>query len=255
MMHHHMKMLVLEAAKYQMLADFYKYSNPQLHIMYYQKYSLCVQQLAAAELHETYQGHIHRAGEQNSFVRVFHASPDAAGVDIYVNGQKAITNLVFQETTDYLKLPNGRYTIEVYPTGETTQPVLKETLALTRNTYYTVAATGQLANIRINVFIDKPYVSPNQSKIRIIHLSPDAPNVDIAVQGGKVLFPSVPYQTATDYLTLSPLTVNLEVRVAATNNVVLTIPQVQLKPGKTYTAVVVGLTNGTPHLEALFLMP
>ncbi|PGT91596.1 MULTISPECIES: DUF4397 domain-containing protein [Bacillaceae] len=254
-MHQNESMLVLEAAKYQMLADYYKYSNPQLHIMYYQKHLMCVQQLAAADFHGHTYGMADRAGQQNSFIRVFHASPDAPGVDVYVNGNKAITNLVFQETTDYLQLPYGRYTIEVYPTGETTQPVLREQLSLTRNTYYTVAATGRVANLKLNVFVDKPYVSPNQAKVRFIHLSPGAPNVDIAVQGGKVLFPNVPYEKATDYLTLSPLTVNLEVRVAGTNNVVLTIPQVQLKAGKTYTAVAVGLAGGNPPLESLFLMP
>ncbi|UPG64055.1 DUF4397 domain-containing protein [Metabacillus endolithicus] len=157
-MHQNESMLVLESAKYLMLADYYKYSNPQLHIMYYQKHLMCVQQLAAADFHGHTYGMVDRAGQQNSFVRVFHASPDAPGVDVYVNGNKAITNLVFQETTDYLQLPYGRYTIEVYPTGETTQPVLREQLSLTRNTYYTVAATGRVANLKLNVFVDKPYV-------------------------------------------------------------------------------------------------
>ncbi len=254
-MHHSDNILVMEAAKYKMLAEYYKYTNPQLHILYEQKHLMCMQQLAASELQGYYYRQMQRAGEQNAFVRVFHASPDASGVDIYVNGNKTISNLVFEETTDYLKLPAGRYTIEVYPTGETTQPVLTEQLSLTRNTYYTAAATGSLVKIKLNVFLDKPYVSPNQTKIRFIHLSPDIPSVDIAIQGGNVIFPSVPFERSTDYLTLSPITFNLEVRVAKTNNVVLTIPQVQLKAGKTYTAVTVGLTNGTPQLEAIFLMP
>ncbi|WP_226666497.1 DUF4397 domain-containing protein [Metabacillus litoralis] len=247
--------LVLSAAKNEMLANFYKYTNPSLSMMYYQKHLMCIQQLAAADYRGYQENQMYtRAGEQNSFVRVLHTSPDAPAVDVYVNGQKVITDLTFKETTDYLRLPPGQYTIEVYPAGDMSQLVLQERVALTRNTYYTAAATGKLANISLDVFVDKPYVSPNQSKVRVIHLSPDAPNVDIAVKGGDVLFRNVPFKKATDYLTLSPMTVNLEVRVAGTNNVVLSIPQVQLKAGKTYTAVAVGLANGMPALDAIFLM-
>lgn len=247
--------LVLSAAKNEMLANFYKYSNPTLSIMYYQKHLMCIQQLAAYDYQSYHANQAYtRAGEQKSFVRVLHTSPDAPAVDVYVNGQKAVSGLTFKETTDYLRLSPGQYTIEVYPAGDMSQPVLRERVALTRNTYYTAAATGKLANIMLTVFVDKPYVNPNQSKVRVIHLSPDAPNVDIAVKDGDVLFKNIPFGKATDYLTLSPMTVNLEVRIAGTNNVVLSIPQVQLQAGKTYTAVAVGLANGMPALDAIFLM-
>ncbi|PMC39119.1 hypothetical protein CJ195_04045 [Bacillus sp. UMB0899] len=254
-MFHNHHGLVLEAAKYKMLADYFRYSNPHLHNFYEQKHLICVQQLAQTELQAYHYSLMSRAGEQNAFIRLFHASPDTSGVDVYVNGKKSISNLVFEETTDYLSLPAGRYTLEVYPTGETTSPILKEQLSLTRNTYYTAAATGLLNNITLSFFIDKPYVSRNQAKIRFSHLSPDASNVDIAVQGGNILFQNVSYERVTDYLTLSPMTVNLEVRETGTNNVVFTIPQVQLKAGETYTALAVGLAGGTPELEVIFLMP
>lgn len=251
----HEHSLVLNAAKNEMLANFYKYSNPALSMMYYQKHLVCMQQLAAVDYQNYHDNQLYtRAGEQKSFVRVLHTSPDAPAVDVYVNGHKAVTNLTFKETTDYLRLSPGQYTIEVYPAGEMSQPVLQERVALTRNTYYTAAATGKLANIMLNVFVDKPYVNHNQSKIRVIHLSPDAPNVDIFVKDGDLLFKNIPFGKATEYLTLSPMTVNLEVRIAGTNNVVLSIPQVQLQEGKTYTAVAVGLANGMPELDAIFLM-
>lgn len=257
----HETSLVLEAAKYDMLANFYKYSNPSLSMMYVQKHLMCVSQLAAVEIqgYQVNQNMMYpmyqRTAQSTAFVRVLHASPDAPAVDVYVNGQKAVANLTFKETTEYLQLPPGQYLVEVYPAGEMTTPVLSERVALTRNTYYTAAATGVLSTLMLDVYVDKPYVSPNQSKVRVIHLSPDAPNVDIAVKGGDVIFKNVPFRKATEYLTLSPMTVDLEVRVAGTNNVVLTIPQVELEAGKTYTGVAVGLANGMPALEAIFLMP
>ncbi|RSK29320.1 DUF4397 domain-containing protein [Bacillus sp. HMF5848] len=250
-------MLVLQAAKYELLAKYYMYSNPSLHTMYYHKHLMCVQQLVALESQHLY-NQTYRAqpsAGQFSFVRVLHASPDAPAVDIYVNGEKAVSELAFKEYTDYLQIPPGQYTIEVFPAGDTTNRVLREIVSVTRNTYYTVAAINTLDNIELSAFVDKIYVSPNKTKVRFIHLSPDAPNVDIAVKGGKVIFSNVPFKKATDYLELAPGTVDLEVRVAGTSNVVLTIPRVPLQAGKTYTAVAVGLAKGMPRLDAIFLMP
>ena len=53
-----------------------------------------------------------------SYVRVFHASPDAPPVDIYVNEGLAFKNLSFKEFSEYVQLPMGEYKIEVFPAGQ-----------------------------------------------------------------------------------------------------------------------------------------
>jgi hypothetical protein len=45
-------------------------------------------------------------GEQ-ARIRVVHASPDAPNVDVWVNGAVAVSNLAFNDATDYIALPAG----------------------------------------------------------------------------------------------------------------------------------------------------
>lgn len=56
--------------------------------------------------------------------------------------------------------------------------------------------------------------------VRVAHKSPDAPNVDVAVDGSVVLA-NVPYPAFSGYLEVPAGTRNVEVRVAGTQNVVI----------------------------------
>ena len=58
-----------------------------------------------------------------------------------------------------------------------------------------------------------------KSAVRIWHLSPDAPRVDVFVNGKKTLS-RVPYKAASSYLTLDPGTYRIQIRVAGTKTVV-----------------------------------
>jgi len=59
-------------------------------------------------------------------VRVIHAAPAAAGVDVYVTAPGApltgavLTNVPFRAVSDYLSVPAGTYQIRVTPTGTAT---------------------------------------------------------------------------------------------------------------------------------------
>ncbi len=62
----------------------------------------------------------------NVKVRVIHAAPAAAGVDVYVTAPGAplatpvLTNVPFRAISAYLEVPAGTYQIRVTPTGTTT---------------------------------------------------------------------------------------------------------------------------------------
>ncbi|MFG6115529.1 DUF4397 domain-containing protein [Halobacillus sp. MO56] len=241
--------LAWKAMKYDMKANYYKYSNPEKHIYYYQKHLACMQQL----MHNRQEGAMSMGG--NSMVRVLHASPNAPAVDVYANGQRILQNVSFKQTSDYLNVPAGQYQIEIYPAGQTTQPVLTQMVETEPNNMYTVAAANTVDNLRLIPVVDSESMAPRKAKVRFWHLSPNAPAVDIAVKGGDVLFRNVSFGRATRYIQLPPTTVDLEVRVAGTDNVALTIPGVTLNPNQVYTAVAVGLAGEQPPLEAIFLQP
>lgn len=184
-------------------------------------------------------------------LRVIHASPDAPAVDIYVNGNKAISNLAFKETTPWTALPAGSYDVKVTAAGGT-DAVIEANLPLEAGKYYSVVATGKLADISAKVFMDDlSMLESGKARLRVIHVSPDAPAVDVAAKGGAVLVPNLAYPNASDYLTVDAMTVDVEVRAAGTNTVALAVPGLNLSAGNIYTIYAVGLLNGSPALGVL----
>lgn len=195
-------------------------------------------------------------------IRAVHLSPDAPAVDIWVDGSKVISDLEFGEVTDYLRVPFSRgqdtYNIQVVPAGQTSPVVINANLKARPLRDYTIVAADRLANIQPIVIEDHRLVRPVfKSAVRFVHTSPDAPAVDIAVQNGPVLFSNVVFTDVEDYLKVAKGTYDLEVRLAGTTTVVLSVDDVSLMRGKMYTIFATGLVSpGTdePSLGALLVM-
>ena len=92
------------------------------------------------------------------------------------------------------------------------------------------------------------------SKLRIIHASPDAPAVDIYAAGGTTpLLTDVAYGDTTEYLTLEPGDVAVDIRPAgapAESAPVFTTGTLTLTPGLRATAIATGLLNGDSASES-----
>lgn len=188
-------------------------------------------------------------------VRIVHGSPDAPAVDITVNGETVVENAAFKAVTDYLMVPAGEHEVSIYATGTVAEgnPVLTANLAVEAGKAYTVVATNTLANLEVAVLNDDLTTTAGKAKVRVGHFSPDAPAVDVAVTGGDVLFPNAPFKAVTDYAEVEPATLDLEVRVAGTKDVVLSLPDTELKADMIYTVLAVGLAAGDPALDVLVL--
>ena len=175
-----------------------------------------------------------------SYVRVFHASPDAPAVDIYVNGELIFKNVTFKNFTQYVQLPMGEYKIEVYPANEKSSPVLTENIQISQKQVITVAAAGNFEDLQLIPYIEgnADDLKTNESKVRVIHLSPDAPKVDVFVNNN-LTFKDVGFMDATDYMKLISGTYNISVDLADTKDNVLNLMP-EFKSQKVYTIYVVG---------------
>ncbi|WP_347157168.1 DUF4397 domain-containing protein [Pontibacter chitinilyticus] len=175
-------------------------------------------------------------------VMVVHASPDAPGVDLLIDNTKVNSAaLTYPNNTGYLAVAAGTRNVKVNAAGTSTT-VINADVPLAEDKSYTIFAANTLANIEPLVLEDN-LASPASGKahVRFVHLSPDAPAVDIAVQGGPVLFSNKSFKSATDFTPVDAGTYTLEVRPAGTEDVVLTVPDVQLQNGKIYTIFAKGL--------------
>ena len=194
------------------------------------------------------------ADSGTSKVRVAHLSPDAPPVDVWVNGAVAFPNVPFEGITSYASLPFGDYLVQVEPAGSggTGPFVISETLTL-GDADYTVAATDVLTNIQATVLVDDN-TSPaaRTAHVRFVHGSPDAPAVDITLTDGTVLFGNIAFEEASGYLPVSAGIYDLEVRLAGTSTVVLSLPGVDLRAGTVYTVFATGFAlGGSPALNAV----
>lgn len=184
----------------------------------------------------------------SSLVRVFHAAPQAPNVDVYVNDQMVFSNLAFGDFTRYVYLDEGEYNVSVYLAGQKDRPVINQMVDVPSQQIFTIAATGNLDNLGLLVIPDKVSKSPSQnySSVRVIHLSPNAPGVDILVDGD-TLFEDISFGEGTDYVDLNPGTYNVNVVLNTDKSVVLPL-KMTLNPNKIYTIYIIG---NPPSLQAV----
>jgi hypothetical protein len=180
-----------------------------------------------------------------SKVLVTHASPDAPGVDILVDNTVAATNLTFPNSVGYAELTAGTRNIKVNVTGTSTT-ALQANLPLEANKNYSIFAVNTVSSIEAIVLEDN-LTAPASGKahVRFIHLSPDAPAVDITTTSGAVVFGNYTFKQASAFTPLDAGTYDLQVRLAGTSTVVLDLPGIALAPGKIYTVFAKGLVSGT----------
>ncbi|MEM7079185.1 MAG: DUF4397 domain-containing protein [Pseudomonadota bacterium] len=117
-------------------------------------------------------------------VRVIHASPDAPNVDVVAADNfaaPAVTNLAFPEVTGYLNLTPGDLNVKVVPTGAMMPVVIDADLSLAAATAYSVLAVGDLATIAPLVLVDDIRPVGTEARVRIVHASPSAGDVDLYV--------------------------------------------------------------------------
>lgn len=179
-------------------------------------------------------------------VNVTHASPDAPGVDLLVDDTKQNSAaLGFPNSTGYLDVPTGSRNFKVNVSGTTTT-VINANATIEANKAYSIFAVDSVANI-MPLVVEDDLTAPASGKahVRFIHLSPDAPAVDVALVGGSVVFANKSFKEYTAFTPLDAGSYNLEVRVAGTSTVALTLPTITLESGKIYTVFAKGFLGGS----------
>ncbi|MBE0539102.1 MAG: DUF4397 domain-containing protein [Ignavibacterium sp.] len=179
-----------------------------------------------------------------SRVLVTHASPDAPGVDLLVDNTVAGTNLTFPNSTGYLEVNSGTRNVKVNVTGTSTTAI-EANLNLAADKNYSVFAVNNVASIEA-IVLEDDLTSPASGKahVRFVHLSPNAPAVDITLSDGTVVFGDYTFKEASAFTPLNAGTYDLQVRLAGSSTVVLDLPGISLTTEKIYTVFAKGLVGG-----------
>ena len=128
--------------------------------------------------------------EEVGYLRVFHGSFDAPGVDIWVNGEPTIIGLGFgQASGAFLELPVGTYDVEITVTGaaDTSDAVFAGPVTLVADAYVTAYAYGSLSggSFGVSAFAAAaPALEANELALAFTHAAANVGPVSIVVNGG-----------------------------------------------------------------------
>jgi hypothetical protein len=135
-------------------------------------------------------------------VKVGHMSWDAPAVDILAGGAAVVEGLEFPNVAGPLSVPGGAYDFDVAVAGTDTIAIDIPEITLDNGVAYSVYAIGSLANDSLTAvaLVD---ADTRQANVRVAHLSPDAPAVDVFVNGAAAL-EGVPFGDISSYLEVAP---------------------------------------------------
>jgi len=196
-------------------------------------------------------------------LRVIHASPDAPTVDVVVDDNFAaplVPALSFPEFTPYVGVTPAAYNVKV--TDSATQGIiaLDFDAKLEAGMEYSVYATGLLAGITELVLVDDNRPVATESKVRIVHASPAAgdvdiyvtvPGTDIATTGAN--FAGIPLRAETGYVSLAPGSYDVSVTPAGDSGTVAIFANITVDAGGVYTAVARDAAGGGGPLGLILL--
>jgi hypothetical protein len=186
----------------------------------------------------------------DNYIRFFHASPGAPPVDIYINDCLAVNRLAYSCFSRYLSLRRGQYNIKIYPAGETRNPVINQTICVPNTTNATFAVIGTLPNLKLYQINDPVSCNCPDSCIRFVHLSPNAPNVNITLPNESRLFSNVSFKETTYFIPVMPGSYTIQLRPTNTNKVVFETT-LRVMSDRCYTVYAVGLVGKEPPLKAV----
>ena len=196
-------------------------------------------------------------------VSVTHAAPGAPPVDILVDNNRVTTTskLNYGSTTGtpgspYLVLNSGERNIKV--TADNTNFVFDGNVTLQPNMNYSVFAydTVNAGKIKVLALMDDMTApAANNTKVRFLHLAPNAPAVNVLLINGTdttalnnqtYIGASPNASELSAFASIAAATYRVVVR--AGNTTVLEVPAVPLTNGKIYTVYAKGLVGRTGDL-------
>ena len=202
--------------------------------------------------------------DSRAAIRVAHFSPNTPAVDVFLKAPASANsadnrvqqNLAFPSASSYLTVASGSYDASVALAGTLTGVLNLNGATLAANTSTSVFAIGLLGGtgaqaLQLAAYADDRVPAAGQAKVRVIHLAPDAPAVDVVVlSAGAVAATPVSnlnYPSATPtYLQLTPGTYTLAVVPNGTTSPILPSPSgvtVTLQAGQIATIAATGCLN------------
>jgi hypothetical protein len=194
-------------------------------------------------------------------IQVVHASPDAPAVDVLADGAALVSELAFPQATGFVNVPGATYTVAVTVANDPGIVAIGPVdLDLEPGVRYSVLAVGELAAIEPLILTDDPRRVATNAKVRIVHGSPAAAEVDIYVTpvGADIealnpTLENIPFKANTGFLALAAGDYDVTVTPTGTKTAAIGPVSISIANGGVYTAVARDPLPGATELGLIVL--
>ncbi len=165
---------------------------------------------------------------ENARIQIVHNAANPT-VDVYVNGELLIDNFAYRTATEFQYVPAGTpLDIAIAPESSTSVADAIATfpgVTLENGEAYYVVATGLVGDaqtpfdLAVYAGAREAAASGSGVDLQLYHGSTDAPEVDVVVRGGGILFDNIAYgEFADDYVNVPAASYDLDITPADNNN-------------------------------------
>jgi len=201
-----------------------------------------------------------------SRVQIIHNSPSPT-VDVFVNGERLVSDFTFRSATPLIDVPTRTaLDIAVSPAGAGIGSAVAtyDDVVLEDGKVYSIMATGIVGNAQTPfelLFFDEARDRASEAgnvDVLLYHGSPDAPEVDVTLTGGAVLFDNVAYGEFADYISVPAASYSIDVTPADDNSITVKryLADISAIPGQAITAFASGFLNeNQPGFEVWVALP
>lgn len=177
--------------------------------------------------------------DKYSLIRFLHAVPGIMPVDIYLNGSLFFNRVFFTQFSPYLYVPEGVYEVTVFITMTKENPILRQNIEVKNGELATLAMTGNYDDIKLLIIPeDKEGASGDNSKVRVVHLSPNLPELNILAYDS-ILFSNVDFREITEYIEMPSQFYKINIELSQ-NNRLLRSNRIAINPNRIYTLYLMG---------------
>ncbi|NOT76368.1 MAG: DUF4397 domain-containing protein [Cyclobacteriaceae bacterium] len=207
--------------------------------------SLCVALLGGCSLTDGSSGSLELP--PSGSIAFVNASPSSADVNIYFNEDKVnVEPFKFKDYFNYFTTAEGDKKFKITLVGSTVA-LSDTTIRVVQNKAYTVYVVDKPGTTTVKtLFLEDTGLLTDKANtmIRLIHLSPDTPAVNITLAG---VAPSIgtglTYQHASNYVEFPTASYTAEIRRVSDNALLLQVALPALLPGSYQTMLFVGYTT------------
>jgi hypothetical protein len=178
-----------------------------------------------------------------AYVSLYNASPNSPGLSIKVDKRTVNGNAFdYAEHTGYLRFYTGDRLLEFGPFGAS-NVVADTTVKFEEDKAYSVFVVDDFQNPDVLVLNDDtPQPATGKAKVRFLNLSPDAPEINLAVAGNdSALFSGQSFKETSDFIEVDAKEYDFQVKLTSGNgDMLLSVPDINLQDGWMYTVLVRG---------------